>query len=749
MFQKHIKYFLLIFYFCIIYSNHSFGIIIKEIKIKGNSRVSDNTITMFSGVSVNDNIEVENINLILKNIYDSNFFEDVNVVLKNDILIIKIIEKPIIESIIYSGIKSNELLEKIKSDRILKPRSSYDKINLKKDRKNILDSLKDSGFYFSQVDTSIVDLGDNNLDINFNITRGEKSKIKKISFLGNKIYKDKKLKNIIITEEYKFWKFISGKKFLNENLIQLDIRLLRNFYLNKGYHDVKINSSFAKLIDKNGFEIIYNIDPKNKFYFGEINLEITNDFEEDNFADILSFFKDLKGKPYSIYSIEKIIENIEIISLNEQFESVKVIPVENIISDTINLTFKIEENEKFFVERININGNNVTQESVIRNQLSIDEGDPFNEILYNKSINEIKNLNFFKQVEGEILNGSSANKKIININIEEKATGEISLGAGAGTSGATVGFSVKENNFLGRGIGFDTSLSLTPETIKGQFSVKNPNFNNTDKSVYFTLQAIEIDRSSDFGYKTNKTGFTTGTSFEYLDDFNLGIGLSNFYEKIVTDGSASALQKTQDGNYWDTFLNIDFDYDKRNQSFQPSDGFRSIYSLDLPVISDTSTLVNSYNFRHYNELYENNITTASFYFKSANSITGNNIKISERLFVPGNMLRGFEKGKIGPKDGDDFIGGNFITSANISTTLPQILESLQNIDLILFADAANVWGVDYDSTINETGNIRSSFGIGVDWMTPIGPLNFTFAQPITKENSDIVEEFRFNLGTTF
>ena len=195
MFQNFIKYLSIIFCFCFFLSTNSKAIIIKKIDVQGNSRVSDNTIVMFSDIAVNDNVEINDINVILKKIYESNFFDNVNVVLKDDILIIEVIEKPIIESINYTGIKSNELLSKIKLERILKPRSSYDKIFLKKDRQNILNSLNDKGFYFSKVETSIIDLGENKIDINIDVITGEKSKIKKISFIGDKKFKNKKLRS--------------------------------------------------------------------------------------------------------------------------------------------------------------------------------------------------------------------------------------------------------------------------------------------------------------------------------------------------------------------------------------------------------------------------------------------------------------------------------------------------------------------------------------------------------------------------
>jgi len=552
-----------------------------------------------------------------------------------------------------------------------------------------------------------------------------------------------------VREEYKFWKFTSGKKYLNENIIKFDERLLENFYINKGYYNVKINSSFAKITQDNDFELIYNIDANKKFYFGKIDLSIPNDFERDNFKKIDKLFSELEGETYSLNLVNEIIENIDLIVLSEQFESIKATVNENIIDDKINLIFKLKESEKFIVERINIFGNNITRENVIRNSLEIDEGDFFNEILTKKSENNIKSLNIFKSVNTKIVDGKADNSKIIEINVEEKATGEVMAGAGFGTDGGSISFGVKENNYLGKGIKFNTDLTLNAESIKGQIGITNPNYKNSDKSVYTNIQVIEIDRLKDFGYKTNKQGFALGSNFEYLDDLILGLGTSTFYEKIETDSSASTRQKTQSGDYWDTFIKINFDYDKRNQKFKTTKGFRSYYNIDLPVISDTNTLTNSYDYKYYTDLFEDNVTSASIFFKTANSLSGDDIKLSERLFVPSRKLRGFEGGKVGPKDGEDFVGGNYVSSININTSIPQLFPNAQSFDFVFFLDAASLWGVDYDSSIDSDLSIRSSLGFGIDWLTVVGPLNFSIAQPITKENGDITETFRFNLGTTF
>jgi outer membrane protein insertion porin family len=307
------------------------------------------------------------------------------------------------------------------------------------------------------------------VSIDYKIDLGEKSKIGKISFIGDKIFKDSKLKSVIVSEEYKFWKFISGKKFLKEEIIEIDKRLLKNFYLNKGFYNVKINTSFAKLINKNEFELIFNIIPNQKIYFGDMNFILPNDFDENNYKDLNKLLVDLKGEPYSIYSVDKILNEIDLITTNEEFKSSNAFAQQNIVSDKLNIDFVIEEGETFFIERINIFGNNVTRESVIRNQLEIDEGDPYNEILANKSVNNIKNLNFFKTVRTDVVNGKNQNSKIINYKVEEKPTGEITAGAGVGTDGGTFIFGVKENNYLGKGLSVNADATISTEIIKGKF----------------------------------------------------------------------------------------------------------------------------------------------------------------------------------------------------------------------------------------------------------------------------------------
>ena len=733
-----------IFFLTCVYSE-----IIDKISINGNDRISNKTIQMFANIELKDEISNNKINQILKDLYETNFFENVKVQFENNTLTIEVNEYPIILNINYNGIKSKTLLKEINFEKLIREKSPYNNITLE-DEKNRLDNkIKEIGYFNSKIGITIENLDNNLVNINFDIELGDKAKIKKISFIGNKIFKDNKLKRLIASTEYKFWKFISGRKYLNPNLVEIDKRLLNNYYLNNGYYNVSINSSFAKLIGNNEFELIYNIDAKNKIYFGDLKLDLPVDFDNENFSKINKLFKEIKNKPYSINTINKILDEIDEITALEQYQFINATVLENIDSDKINLTFKIKETKKIYVKKINIYGNSITEENVIRNQLELDEGDPFNKILFNKSINNIKSLNFFKTVDQKISDTDDLNTKIIDIFVEEKPTGEISATAGFGTSGGSIGFGIKENNFIGKGVSLDSNFLLSEESFKGKFSVTNPNYNNSDKSLYVSLLASEDDNMEKFGYKSNKTGFNIGTNFEYLDDFRLGLGTSNFYEVIKTDSTASKTQQDQKGNYWDSFLDIDFNYDKRNQKFQTSSGFLSYYAINLPLISEKNTLRNHYNYSNYFDLYNQNISSISFMLKSANSLTNDNVKLSERINIPSKKLRGFEAGRVGPKDGDDFIGGNFAAAINFSSTLPQFFEESQNIDLLFFFDVANIWGVDYDSALDDDGSIRSSTGFALDWFTPIGPLNFSLALPITKKNGDKTETFRFNLGTSF
>ena len=725
--------------------------IINKIIIKNNDRVSEQTIINFSKIKVGDDVSDKILNNSIKELYDTNFFSDVSIKIEKNTLIINVTENKIVQSIVINGIKAKKFKEAIFDEIKLTEKSPYNEFLASKDLVLIKEVLIAQGFFFSEVSSSIINNENNNtIDLVYDIKMGDKALVKNIQFTGNKIFKTSKLRNIITTEENKFWKFLSSKKYLNNEQIKLDERLLKRFYLNNGYYDVNISSVFAKLLDTGHFKIVFNINAGNIYTINNALLSLPIDYDPSNFTKISDNLEKIKGTEYSFLKIDKIINEIDRISLEKEYEFINASIEENILNgDKLDLKIVISETEKKYVERINIFGNNITQENVIRNSLAVDEGDPFNELLQTKSLNNLKSLNIFKSVDASVREGSTVSTKIIDIRIKEKPTGEISLGAGVGTDGGTMGFAVTENNYMGKGIRLRSSLRLSADSVKGQFSVLNPNYKNSDKSVFTNVQSSTTDRLTENGYKLNKTGFTIGTKFEQYEDLYFSPSINTYFENIETNSAATDALKKQEGNNFDTSFGYSLDFDKRNQKFMATDGFRSEFTQRLPLLSDTYSVANYYTYSMYNKLPNDMVTYLSFYAAAINGITGEDVKISERVKLPRSRLKGFEYSKVGPVDNGNFVGGNYATSLNLSTSLPMFFQSLDTADVSYFIDLGNVWEVDYSSTIDDSNKLRSSTGVTVNWFTPIGPLNFSLAQPITKSSTDKTQSFQFSLGTTF
>ncbi|WP_440930943.1 outer membrane protein assembly factor BamA [Candidatus Pelagibacter sp.] len=723
---------------------------LNEIKLIGNERVNLETVKMFANISLGDEINDDKLNKVLKDLYETNFFSDVKINFQNSILTITLIENPVVQNLIFKGVKNKTLKKELLSGLKIKEKNPFIESNVKNDLSFLKNSLQEVGYYFSDVDIKKKQNDNNTVDLIYDISLGKKAFIKEIIFIGDKKFKKRKLLNVITSEEDKFWKFLTSKRLLNSQRIQLDKRLLLNFYKNKGYYNVKILSENVQYQDDQNFKLVFNIDSGDKYYFDNFTISLPDDYDEKYFVKSLSKLNSYSGEKYSFRVLEKMLNEIETIASTENYEFVNAKIDEKINGQKINVNIILSEPDiKTYIKKINVLGNNVTIEDVVRNELIIDEGDPFNDILFQKSLSNIKSLNIFKSVEANVTNDEDEIQKIIDINVEEKPTGEISLGAGIGTSGASTMFGIRENNFLGQGIQLDSNLTLSEETIRGQFSYTKNNYKNSDRDLTLSVQSLETDRLKNFGYKTNKTGFSIGTGFEHLEDLYIRPSFETEYESITTSSTASSLLKKQEGSYFDINGAYSLSYDKRNQSYQPSDGFISTFSQSVPFnVGDNQTLINGYEFTTYHEYLDDLVASISIFGKAANSFGDEKVRISDRLYLPSKKLRGFEAGKIGPLDGKDYVGGNYIASMNAATTLP-IFESLETIDFNVFYDAANVWGVDYNSSINESNSIRSSTGVGVDWFTPIGPLSFSLAHPITKKNSDKTETFRFNLGTTF
>ena len=720
---------------------------IENFNIIGNERVSDQTVIMFSSLKIGDKINENKLNEALKKLYYTDYFKHVELYIQNQIINIKVVENPIIQSVIVEGIEVDSLNEKI--NEVTSKIEKYPFVENKINEQVILlkNILKSYGYYFVKLETSITENSNNTVNLKYNFELGDVAKIKSINFIGDKIFNDTILRNIIISEEAKFWKFITKNKFLDINRIRTDTSRLENFYKNRGYYNVKIKSTTAVITNENQFELIFNINAGNKFFFNEIKFQDRNKLSEEDLKIFAKEFKKLEGKNYSKRKINNLIDDINEFTLRNNFVFLNA-NFDQIITDNnkIDILIKLDDLDKTFVERINILGNFITDEKVIRNSLIIDEGDSFNEILFDKSISNLKSLNIFKSVDYNIIEDKNF-KKVIELTVEEKPTGEIFAGAGTGTTGSNITAGIVENNYLGLGIKLDTNLTLTDDSIKGKFSVFNPNYNNSDKSIKTVVESSTDDFFTLSGYKTSKTGVSISTEFEQMNDMFVNLEMSNYYEDLKTSSTATSIVKKQEGTYFENLLTYSIKYNKLDQNYQPSDGYINSFSQTLPLISDDRSIENKFTNASYHTLGDNIILSAKFYLNTINSLD-DNVRISKRVFVPSRRLRGFEGGKIGPKDGSQYIGGNYATALNLNSTIPNIIFENENLDFNLFMDLANVWEVDYNSSL-DSNKIRSSTGIAINWFSPIGPLSFSYAIPISDVDTDITEKFRFQIGTSF
>jgi len=732
----------------ILLSSYSYSEIIKTVEINGNERISNETILIFGDVTIGKEYKKNDVNILIKKLYESDFFSDIEVLIKDEKLLITVKENPIINSIVFNGEKAEKYKEKISELLTLREKSSFKDDNIKSDINLIKDFYRSIGFYFVKIQGEVVRLQKNRVNLIYTIEKGDKAKIAKINFLGDKKIRERKLRDIITSQENRMWKFISQNIYLNQTRIDLDKRLLENYYKNKGYYEVLIKSTNVEYADGEGFILTYNINAGKRYKFKKIYANIAETLDNEAFLSLENDFSKLIGDYYSQKKLQSLLVKIDKLSEQKELQFINHNVYETLEGNGVEVKINIFEGEKVIIERINIVGNSVTNDSVIRGTLVVDEGDPYSVLLINKSINEIKARNLFGVVEHKVLPGSTKDLKILQIRVEEKATGEIMAGAGIGTDGTSFQFAVSENNWLGRGISLDSTLNLSEAKVSGNLAVENPNYNFSGNSVNAELDVSATNRSNTSGFKSSKTGFLIGTKFEQYEKVFIQPNFAVAFEDIEVEDTASSSIKKMKGNFFNADLGYAVIFDKRNQAFKPTDGYKATFKQSLPVVQDSSSIMNSIEFSNYHEFSDDVIGSFKFYGKTITGVD-DDVRLTNRIYIPRQRLRGFNILKVGPKDGDDYIGGNYVTSFTTEAQLPNLLPESYRTDFSVFFDAGNVWGVDYSNSVDETNEIRSSIGIGANLFTPIGPLTFTLAQSLTQATTDETETFNFRLGTSF
>ena len=744
-----LKNILKVFIISIFLCTNSYAEIVNKIASEGNKRVSIESMVVFGDIEIGANYEKKDISLLIKKLYETNFFSNISVILKDGVLTISVTENPVVNLIRFEGEDSKKSLNRLRELLALSEKSSYIKSFIKSDINLIKEFYRQQGFYFIKIDLQVENLESNRVNLVYFLEKGEKAKISKIYFLGDKKIRSKTLRTLVTSEENKFWKFVSRNVYLNKGRIELDKRLLKNYYRNIGYYEVDISSSNVEYSDGEGFVLTYTINAGKRYRFGKMFLDVDKALDKSAFLSLEENFKDLVGEYYSQRRLTKLLENIDKLSEQKELQFINHGVEETLEEDgSVVVKVLIYEGEKFMLERINIVGNNVTNDDVIRSEMLVDEGDPYSAILINKSINNLRAKRLFGKIDQKITEGSLPDLKVLEISVEEQATGEISAGAGIGTNGTSFQFAVTENNWLGKGIGVETSLNISAENLTGGISINDPNYKYSGNSLFGTFSVSQSDYKDTSGYKSNKTGISGGSKFEQYENIYFAPSLAFIYEDISITSKASSSVKKMGG----TFTNLDFTYsitnDRRDQAYQTNEGYYTKFVQSIPLYIDNSSFLNGVDINKYHTFSDDIKGIAKFYSRAILGVD-EDVRLTERLHIPVNRIRGFESRKLGPKDGTDFIGGNYASALSFESQFPNLLPEDTKTDISLFTDIANLWSVDYDSQLDSSNKIRSSVGMSANVYTMIGPLSFTLAKSISKAKTDITQAFAFRLGTSF
>ena len=734
--------------FVIFFSQFSNAEIVKSIKVIGNDRISIQTIKVYGDIKLNNNYEKLDVDKVLKKLYETDFFEEINISLQNGILNIIVKEYPSINDIFIEGEKTKQITKVLLEGIQLQKGNSFIKSYLIQDIGQIKKLYAQLGFNFVEIESKVENFSANRLNLTFVIDKGRRTKIAKIYFIGDKKIKDRRLRDIIVSTEHKFWKFLSKNTNLNKNNIDLDKRLLINYYKSIGFYDVQILTTKAEVSETNDTTLTFNINAGTRYKINKISAKVNETINQNLFLSLEKEFRKNVGKYYSPFIVKKLLDEVDIVIDNNDLQFVEHNVNEIISGNGIEIEINVFEGTKELVERINIKGNTITDEGVIRSEFLLDEGDPFNELKLEKSIAKLKSRNIFGEINKVVSQGSSRDQKIIDIKVEEKSTGEISAGAGIATGGGNFEFSVSENNWLGQGKRVETFINVSKTSVKGALSVSDPNYKNTGNSLSYSIKSTQDDKP-DSGYESSRLGLGIGAGFEQYKNVFLFPALNLSHDNLKVLSTASSSLKKQEGAYTDLSLAYKIKLDKRDRVFMPTDGYTTSFSQSLPIYADTPYILNSVNYSKYNSFSPNVVGVFKFFGTAINGLQDEDVRLSKRLNHSSNTLRGFESGKVGPKDGSGYVGGNYATAINLEANLPNLLPESTKTEVGVFLDAGNYWGVDYSDTIDDSNKIRSSAGINTSWLSPLGPMSVILAKNITKAKTDTTEFFNFRLGTTF
>jgi outer membrane protein insertion porin family len=740
----------LFLFFLIFFLNNSLFAEIKQVKILGNKRVSSSTIESLIDKKTL-NIDSIYINNLTRKIYNTDFFSDIKITYEQDILTVTVTENPIVNFFYINGLSGNDL-DKVNKIVSLKENTIFSSSKLKKDIEEVKQYFKSEGYYSAIIDPEVIKLENNDVNLILNFDLKNKSRISNIYFIGDKYFSQSQLADVISSSEYSWWKLFSSGT-LSEERIEYDKKLLKDFYKLRGFYDIQIESVYAKVVNNEEFTLTYSVNSGKRFKFGNVDIKTFSQvYNNEDILEIKKISDKLtKDEYYSSFVLSKLNKSIVSYLDSKKYYNFDI-NLEEVKSsgEVIDVIVQLIQEKKIPINKINISGNTITNEKFIRDNMVLSEGDNLSNAKIRKSVDIIKSKQIFSKVEYKIDESNNKNGKELNLFVKEQPTGSISAGIGYGSNGAMFEGSLNEKNFLGNGVNLNFTGRISSEKITGDLTYVDPNFNNSEKEMAYSLFS-EKDDYSNSGYSSKKVGNKISTKYDIYEDIAFRPSFAIQYDKLETDSLASNLLKSRSGNYITTSLGYAFYGDFRDSKFNPSAGYTFYFDQNLAtLISDIPTIQTSVGSIFYKELINDKfIGSAKIKLSNVTALDNKDAKLSDRLYASSLDLRGFESRGVGPVDNGDHIGGNNLAILSVKSTFPNPIPESLKANTFIFYDVGNVWGVDYSDIISSNSKFRSSIGVAMDFVSPVGPLSFAYSIPISKSSTDKEQRFLFNIGSSF
>jgi outer membrane protein insertion porin family len=732
--------------------------VVRDVVVVGNRRIEPATIQSYLTIGPGDRIDDAALNASVRSLYETGLFSDATISVDGGSLIVTVRENPTINRIAFEGndaLKDEDLLQNIQS----RPRRAFTRSRAEADAQIVSEIYRQTGRYGTTVEPVIIEQPDNRVDLVFEIQESAVTGVNSITFVGNEVFSDRRLRSVIETSESGWFDFLTSSDIYDPDRLEFDRELLRRFYLSRGYADFSVQSAVAELSpDREGFFITFSVSEGQQYQLGEQSVSTSAPGLEP--AEFENVIEGEPGDTYDADVVEKNIDRMIFLAGQRGFAFVDVRPraIRNPETLTIDIVYELVEGPRVYVDRIDIEGNTRTLDRVIRRQFDIVEGDAFNSREIEKARDRIRKLGFFSKVDVSTQRGATEDRANVRVEVEEQPTGSLTFGIGFSSSDGPVGeVSISERNFLGRGQFVRARVSIAGERQVADFAFREPAFLDRDLGAGFNIYYRQEDRTDSSSFEETNIGFTPRVDFPLSENGRLELNYLISSDEIRdVRPNASVFIKNDEGTAVTSSVGYVYSYDVRNDPFDTTSGFIASFGQDFAGLGgDTQYVRTKASVRGYRSILHEDVV-GSVTVEAGNITSfGDDTRVTDRFFIGGDSFRGFKFGGIGPRDlaADDALGGNNYAVVRSEVTFPVGLPDDFGITGGVFGDVGTVWGLDSNTvdgvTVDDDPKLRASLGVSVFWDSGFGPLRVNLAYPVLKEDGDEDEVFRLTAGTRF